>query len=156
MSNPYQPTDPTEARQAATRLQSLPSLEDTKAQMTAAIERVGQQISTIAPTVSFAWRLEESSGGCTPPYEKSDGQEILLAKYVSDVPIPEQNWKQAYDIAAQTANTLGATAVTVFKDGPDNHDLQFSSETGTVLRFASQKATLLTGSTGCRLPANKH
>ncbi|CAN5315780.1 hypothetical protein BH09ACT8_BH09ACT8_52400 [soil metagenome] len=155
MNNPYQPTDPTQAGQAAASLQSLPTLEDTQAQVTSAIERAGQQISAAVPTVVWAWRREPSRGGCTPPYEQSDGEEILLANYVSDVPIPEGNWRQAYDIAAQTATSLGATAVTVFKDEPNNHDVQFSSETGTTLRFGSQKAALLSGSTGCRLPTSK-
>lgn len=156
VSNPYQPTDPTRASEAAKSLTSLPTLEDTRAQMVALIEHVGQQISAIAPAVRFEWRQEESRGGCMAPYEQSEGNEILLAKYVSDVPIPEQNWKQSYDIASQAASTVGATTVTVFQDAPDFHDVQFSSETGTVLRLASQKAALLTGATGCRLPAAKH
>jgi Lipoprotein confined to pathogenic Mycobacterium len=156
VSNPYQPTDPTDATQAAAALTALPTLEDTKAQMTAAIERVGQQISAAVPAVKFTWRLDEGRVGCNPPYEQSQGQEILLAKYASDVPIPEQNWKQAYDIVSQAASGLGATSVTVFQDAPNFHDVQFSSETGTVLRLASQKAALITGSTGCRLPADKH
>ena len=66
VKNPYQPTDPTQASQAATSLNSLPSLEDTQAQMTSTIEHVGQQISAIAPTVTFTWRREESRGGCQP------------------------------------------------------------------------------------------
>jgi hypothetical protein len=155
VKNPYQPTDPTQASQAATSLESLPSLEDTQAQMTSTIEHVGQQISAIAPTVTFTWRREESRGGCPPPYEQSDGQEILLANYVSEVPIPEANWKQAYDIASQAAHTLGASTATVFKDAPNDHDVQFSSDTGTILRIGSQAAALITGSTGCRLPAGK-
>jgi hypothetical protein len=156
VSNPYQPTDPTQASQAASSLTSLPTLEDTKSQLVAAIEHVGQQISTIAPTMAFTWRHGESRVGCRRPYEQSEGQVILLPSYVSDVPIPEQNWKQAYDIAAQAARKLGAESVTVFKDAPDDHDVQFSSETGTILRLGSQKAALVSGHTGCRLPANKH
>jgi Lipoprotein confined to pathogenic Mycobacterium len=155
VNDPHQPTDPTQAGRAATELASLPTLEDTKTQVTSAIEQVGQQISAIAPTVKFTWRLDESRGGCRSPYEQSQGQEILLAKYVSDVPIPEQNWKQAHDIAAKAANALGAAGVTVFKDAPDDHDVQFASDTGTVLRLGSQVAALITGSTGCRLPANE-
>ena len=123
--------------------------------MKSTIEHVGQQISAIAPTVTFTWRREESRAGCSPPYEQSDGQEILLAKYVSDVPIPDANWKQAYDISSQAAHTLGASTVTVFKDAPNDHDVQFSSDTGTILRIGSQAAALITGSTGCRLPASK-
>jgi len=156
MNSPYRPTDPSHASQAATALHSLPALEDTQAQLTSTIEHVGQQISAIAPNVRFAWRRESHSVGCNPPYEQSEGRAILMPSYVSDVPIPEQNWQQAYDIAAQAAGTLDATAVTVFQDEPDFHDVQFSSSTGTTLRLGSQKAALITGSTGCRLPANKH
>jgi hypothetical protein len=156
VGNPYQPTDPIQASQAALALQSLPTLEDAKAQVTAAVEHVGQQISALVPAVAYAWRHDESRGGCSPPYEQSEGQEILLASYVSDVPIPEANWKQAYNIASAAADGLGATEVTVFKDAPDDHDVQFSSDTGTLLRLGSQKAALITGSTGCRLPADKH
>jgi Lipoprotein confined to pathogenic Mycobacterium len=155
VNNPHQPTDPTQASAAATALTSLPTLEDTKTELTSTIESVGQQISAVAPMVRFTWRLDESRGGCRPPYEQSQGQEILLAKYVSDVPVPEQNWKQAYDIAAQAAGALGAATVTVFNDAPNNHDVQFSSDTGTILRLGSQVAVLITGSTGCRLPANE-
>jgi hypothetical protein len=155
VSKSHQPTDPTKASQAATALTGLPTLEDTKTQVTSTIENVGQQISALAPPVRFTWRLDESRGGCRPPYEQSQGQEILLAKYVSDVPIPEQNWKQAYDVAAQAAGALGAATVTVFKDEPGNHDVQFSSDTGTTFRLGSQVAALITGSTGCRLPANE-
>ena len=153
VSSPHLPTDPGQTSEVAPALTALPTLEDTQAQITSAIERVGQQISAIVPAMTWAWRREASRGGCRPPFEQSGGHEVLLANYVSDVPIPEQNWKQAYDIAARAASELGAATVTVFKDAPDDHDVQFSDDTGTTLRVGSQKASLLTGSTGCRLPA---
>lgn len=153
VSNPYKPTDAGHASQAADALKTLPSLEETRTQVESAIEKLGQQITAIAPSVTWEWRREDSRTGCKPPYEQSDGAEVLLRKYVSDTPIPEQNWKQALDLAHQTASTLGATELTVFKDQPSNHDLEFASETGTTLRFGSQAAALLTGSTGCRLPS---
>jgi hypothetical protein len=155
VSNPYKPTDPTQASQAASTLTSLPSLEDTKTQMIATMEQVGQRISTAVPTTKFTWRHDESRVGCRPPFEQSDGQVILLPSYVSDVPIPEPNWKQAYDIIAAAAKILGAESVLVFKDAPGDHDVQFSNDTGTVLRLASQKAAVVSGHTGCRLPASK-
>jgi hypothetical protein len=137
-------------------LQSLPTLEDTRAQIVAAIEQVAQQISLLMPQTSWSWQREESrTGGCPAPYKESEGQELLLAHYVSEVPIPEQSWRQAYDIAANAAHGLGAVKVTVFQDNAGFHDVQFSSDTGLTFRFASQKAALLTGSTGCRLPAAK-
>lgn len=155
VKNPYKPTDPTEATKAAAALTTLPSLEDTQAQVEAAIVALGHQITAIAPTVIWEWRFDHSRTECNPPYEQSDGEEILLRKYVSDTPIPEQSWKQALDLAQQAAHSLGATNLTVFKDSPNNHDLQFTSETGTTLRFGSQAAALLTGSTGCRLPQSR-
>lgn len=151
--NPYQPTDAADTAKAAAELESLPSVEDTKSQMMGLIQRVGDQISALAPTVAFSWRSEPSRGGCAPPYDQTDGEEILLAKYVSDVPVPEQNWKQVYAIAERAAASVGATGVTVFKDAPDDHDVLFAGDTGTVFRLGSRRAALLTGSTGCRLPA---
>ena len=153
VSNPYKPTDAGQASQAADALKTLPSLEDTHTQLESAIVRLGQQIAAIAPSVAWEWRRTDSMGGCNPPYEQSDGQLILLRNYVSDTPIPEQNWMQAVDLAQQAASSLGATELTVFKDHPNNHDLQFTSETGTTLRFGTQAAALITGSTGCRLPS---
>lgn len=152
VDKPYQPTDPTTASQAATVLTSLPSLEDTKTQMETAIVQLGHQITAIAPTVSWDWRREDSRGSCNPPFDQSDGERIELRGYVSDTPIPEQNWKQAYDLAQQAASSVGATNLTVFKDAPNDHDVQFTSDTGTTLRFGSQAAALISGSTGCRLP----
>ncbi|WP_171055009.1 LppA family lipoprotein [Mycobacterium sp. DBP42] len=150
MSHPDMPTD---SRRAADALKTLPSLEETRAQVESAIEKLGRQITAIAPSVTWEWRREDSRTGCKPPYEQSDGAEILLRKYVSDTPIPEQNWKQAVDLAHQTASTLGTTELTVFKDQPSNHDMEFTSTTGTTLRFGCQAAALITGSTGCRLPS---
>lgn len=152
MDKPYQPTDATQAGQAAAALTTLPSLEDTYAQLQTAVVELGRQITGLAPAVSYEWRREDSRSGCAAPYEQSDGEQILLRNYVSDTPIPEQSWQQAYRLAEQTATSLGAHAVTVFKDEPGNHDVQFSNDTGTTLRIGSQAAALITGSTGCRLP----
>lgn len=152
VKNPYEPTEPGKAAQAAETLTTLPSLEDTRAQLETAIEALGHQISLIAPEVSFHWRREDSRGNCMAPFEQTGGEVILLRKYVSSTPIPELRWQQAYELAVETAHSLGADNLTVFKDNPNDHDLQFTNDTGTTLRFASQAAALITGRTGCRLP----
>lgn len=79
-----------------------------------------------------------------------------MPNYVSEAPIPEQDWKQAYDIAHRVvaAKLGGAPTVTVFKDAPSDHDVQFSGDTGTTLRVGPRAAALITGGTGCRLPAD--
>ncbi|MGE2833891.1 LppA family lipoprotein [Mycobacterium sp. SMC-4] len=153
ITDPYQPTAPDDAAKAADTLTTLPSLEDTRTQVEAAIVTLGQQITAIAPTANWEWQREYSRAGCLPPFEQSDGEVILMPKYVSSTPIREQHWQQAYDLAVEAAHSIGADNLTVFKDNPNDHDVQFTSDTGTTLRFGSQAAALITGSTGCRLPA---
>lgn len=155
MNNPPEPTDPSSVSQSADTLRALPSLEDTHNQVEAAILRLGQQITAIVPTVSWQWRREDSRGNCMAPYEHTDGERIVLRNYVSDNPIPEQDWQQVYNLAVETAHSLGADNLTVFKDNPSDHDVQFTSDTGTTLRFGSQTAALIGGSTGCRLPSQQ-
>lgn len=153
VNDPYEPTAPGEASKAAETLAALPPLEDTQAQLETAIVDLGHQISMLAPDVHFEWRREDSRGNCTAPFEQTDGERIILRNYVSDTPIPEQHWQQAYNLAVETAHSLGADNLVVFKDNPNDHDLQFTSETGTTLRFGTQVAALISGSTGCRLPS---
>lgn len=152
VKNPYEPTEPGAAAEAAQTLTTLPSLEDTREQVETAILHLGHQISTIAPEVFFEWRREDSRGRCLPPFEQTEGEDILLRAYVSETPIPERHWQQAYELAVETAHSLGADHLTVFKDAPNDHDLRFTSDTGTTFRFGSQAAALISGSTGCRLP----
>lgn len=154
VTNPHKPTDPSQASQTATALESLPSLEATHQQVQSAIEQLGQQITLLAPNTHFEWRREDSRTGCVPPYEQSNGKIITLRNYVSDAPVPEQNWPQVQALAQQTAQTMGLTNVTVFKDTPNNHDVQFSDETGTALRLGSKDATVITGKTGCPPASN--
>ena len=145
VNNPYKPTDPTQASHAASSLNALFTLEDMQATMTTAIEKIGQQISAIAPGVAYVWRRTASRAGCNPPYRQSGGRQVQMPKFVSEVPIPEQNWKQAFEFARQAAAELDAQTVTVFKDAPNDHDVQFSSKTGTTLRVGSHVAALITG-----------
>jgi hypothetical protein len=155
--DPYQPTDPGEAARAAKSLDDLPSLEDTEAELASVIEQLGHDAATIAPTLRWQWHDEPgpSRGGCNPPYEQSDGEEILMRKYVSDTPIPDENWNQVLAIARDAAAKLGTTGMEVFQDAPGKHDVRFYNKTGTALRIGSQIAALITGSTGCRLSRDK-
>jgi len=142
------------ATSPATSLQSLPSLEDTRNQIQGAIENLGQQLTALVPGIDWKWYQEDSGAGCSgTAYQGSDGQMILLRNYVSNIPIPDDKWTQAMDLAQRTAQSLGVQSLTVFKDAPNDHDVQFSNDTGTTLRFGSRASVLITGGTGCRLPA---
>lgn len=155
MKDPYMPTDSGDAAKAAATLNTLPSLEDTQTQLKTTIEQIAAAATAIVPTLAWHWLDEPSHGGCSPPYEQSDGELVLMPKYVSDTPIPEDSWKPVFEIARDAAAKLGATTLEVFRDAPGNHDVEFFNETGTSLRLGSQKAALISGSTGCRLPRNK-
>ncbi|MCV7258542.1 LppA family lipoprotein [Mycobacterium shimoidei] len=155
MKNPYQPTDPAEAANATARLKMMPSLEETEAQLKETIEQIGAKASSLVPSLVWTWHREPSRAGCTPPYEQSDGQLVLMPNYVSDIPIPENSWKPVFEIARDAAAKLGANSIQVFRDSPDNHDVEFFNETGTSIRLGTQKAALISGSTGCRLPRDK-
>lgn len=155
MTNPYKPTDPSEATKAAAALTALPYLEDTERQLTALIEQIGQQATAIVPALAWHWHREASRGGCNPPYEHSEGQLILMPNYLSDNPIPDENWGQVLAIAKDAAGKFGATSVEVFHDTPGFHDVRSYNDTGIDIRIGSQKAALISGSTGCRLPRNK-
>ncbi|MDI3314402.1 MAG: LppA family lipoprotein [Mycobacterium sp.] len=155
MKNPYKPTDPDAASKAAATLNTLPSLEDTQTQLKTTIEQIGTAASAIAPTLAWHWLDEPSRGGCSPPYEQSDGQEVLMPNYVSNTPIPEENWQSVFDIARDAAAKLGANSIEVFRDAPGNHDVEFFDETGTTIRLGSQQVALISGSTGCRLPRDR-
>jgi hypothetical protein len=153
--DPYQPTDPGEAAKAAKSLDDLPSLEDTEAELTSVIEQLGHDASTIVPTLSWYWHREPSHGGCLPPYEQSEGELTRMPSYLSDTPIPDESWDHVLAIARDAAAKLGTTGMEVFQDAPGNHDVRFYNKTGTALRVMSQKAAVLTGDTGCRLPRDK-
>jgi hypothetical protein len=56
-------------------------------------------------------------------------------------------------VARAAAAQLGAGDVEVFHDRLGFHDVRFYNETGTALRIGTQKAALISGSTG-RLPRN--
>ncbi|SLG77889.1 lipoprotein LppV [Mycobacteroides abscessus subsp. massiliense] len=155
METPYKPTDPTDATKAAVNLAALPSLEETHTQLTSLIEEIGAQATAIAPELTWKWNREPSRGGCNPPYEQSQGELILMPNYISSTPIPEEHWRQIFEIAKKAAASLGATSVETFQDSPNNHDVRLYNETGTAVRIGSQKAALISGSTGCRLPAAK-
>lgn len=155
MTDRYNPTTPDQATQATENLKTLPSLEDTEAQVRAIIEQIGARVSAIAPSLTWRWHHEPSQGNCSPPFDKSHGQIILMAKYISDTPIPEEAWAQIFAIARDAAIELGTTRMEVFKDAPGDHDVRFYNETGTAIRIGTLKAALISGATGCRLPRDK-
>ncbi|WP_371852396.1 LppA family lipoprotein [Nocardia arizonensis] len=75
----------------------------------------------------------------------------------ADGPIPEASWNDFLERAGAIAATIGATDVQVMANAPADgdrpaaHDVWFTSADGAIIKVASKRATVITGSTGCRL-----
>ncbi len=143
----------TDATKVPEELRTLPSLEDTNEKLTSSIQQLGTKISAIVPAVSWKWQDQPQGIGCSKPYEQSDGKVILLPFYVSSVAIPESSWHEALAAAKETAASIDIPNLGVIHDAPNNHDVRFSNETGTAIALTSQAHTVISGYTGCRIPA---
>lgn len=156
MKQPYEPTPPDDAAKALEVLKSLPSLEDTKGQVQAAMNEITTAASQLIPAINWE-TLDEGSGlGCQRPYEQSDGQGYLLPDEVAvRVPVSEQQWAQIQEAAKQSAAKLEATEIQVMQDRPGNHDVGFYGPTGIFIKVGYRGNLVVSGYTGCRLPRDK-
>ncbi len=156
VNQPYEPTPTTQAAKALDVLKSLPSLEETKIQVQAAIDDIkaaaGQQI----PTITWETPSGGSGLGCERPYDQSDGQGYFLPHAVAvRVTVSEQQWATLQDAAKTSAAKLGANDIQVMKDQPGNHDVGFYGPTGLFIKISYAGNLVLSGYTGCRLPQDK-
>lgn len=156
MSNPYEPTPPQDSAKALEELKTFPSLEDTKTQLQNAIESIKSSIETIIPTITWTEYDKGSKAGCFKPYDQSDGQSVYLPNAVADnIAISEDDWVAMLAAARRAASDLGALNSQVMQDTPGNHDVRFYGPAGIALGIGFQKSLVITGYTGCRLPAAK-
>ncbi|RIR11296.1 LppA family lipoprotein [Mycobacteroides abscessus] len=155
MNNPHAPTPTTEAAKALEELKALSTLEDTNDKLASSIQELGAKISAIVPSITWQWQDQPQRIGCSKPYEQSDGKVILMPFYVANAAIPESSWNEVLAVAKETAASIDAPKLDVIHDAPNNHDVRFSNETGTAIGFTSQANTVISGYTGCRLPAAK-
>jgi len=153
LDDPYKATGGANAAAAAAKLVHLPSLEDTEARVQQAVLELGSYISTLVPGLQWHWNRDRSQGGCSRPYDRTEGTRVHLRNYVASGPIPDQVWPQALQRAKEIASALGATGGQGFKDQPGDHDARFYSPEGTVLWLASTVNAAISSDTGCRLPA---
>ncbi|MBX9639092.1 MAG: LppA family lipoprotein [Mycobacteriaceae bacterium] len=156
MERPYEPTPPSEAAQALQQLKALPSLEDTTAQVQAAIDEITAAASVLIPSIEWETLHEGSTGNCERPYEQADGQRYFLPLRVAEnVAVSEQNWAAIVEAAKASAAKLDATDVAVMKDQPADRDVWFSGPTGIFIKIGYAGNLGVAGYTGCRLPRDK-
>src|SRR5882757_8959640 len=87
--NPYQKTDPTSTAKAAEQLGKLGSLEDTEAQVKAAVEQLGSYVSSLVPGLTWSWYRDRSQVACDPPYDQTPGEKVTLQNYIASAGIPD-------------------------------------------------------------------
>lgn len=156
MKQPYEPTPPSEAAKALQELKALPSLEDTTAQVQAAIDEITAVASTLIPSMRWETPHEGSSDNCQRPYEQTDGQSYFLPNRVAEnVVLSEENWAAIAKVAKDSAAKIGATDVQVMKDHPGDHDVWFTGPTGISIKVGYAGNLGVAGYTGCRLPRDK-
>ncbi|GAB2652408.1 hypothetical protein GCM10027169_16910 [Gordonia jinhuaensis] len=155
LDDPYEQPGESDTAKAAATLASLPSLEDTEAQVKNAVDQLSQYISTMVPGARWEQTGDRMGSGCLRPYNGTDGDLVYLPRYVAETQIPDNVWPQVFERAKELAATLGATGVERFHDEPGNHDVRFYSKEGTTIHLAAGGNTVLASITGCRLTQAK-
>ncbi|MGV0625699.1 LppA family lipoprotein [Mycolicibacter minnesotensis] len=153
---PYEPTSPSVAAEALEVLKSLPSFEDTQAQVQAAMDEITAAAGRIIPSAHWQTPHEGSGLGCGRPYEQSGGRAYILPDAIAArVVVSEQAWAQLEAAAKVAAAKLDATEVQVMQNQPNNHDVGFYGPTGVFIKIGYRGNLVVSGYTGCRLPRDK-
>lgn len=142
----------TAAADAAAKLTTLPSLEDTERQVRDAVEQLAAFIGTLVPGAQWAWMGDRMASECDRPYNGTAGTKVFLQDYVGKFTIPDDVWPQVLAKTKELAATLGATEHEDFHDEPGKHDVRFYSREGTAIHLGAAGNTVIDAATGCRLP----
>jgi hypothetical protein len=156
VNQPYEPTPPGDAAKAVQVLKSLPSFEDTKTQVQAAIDEIKATASKLIPSITWETPSEGSGDTCQQPYEQTDGRGYFLPHAVANhVTVSEQQWAKILQVTKDAAAKLDATESQVFQDKPGDHDVRFYGPARLSIGIGYQHSLVVTGYTGCRLPRDK-
>lgn len=154
LDNPYEKSSPAVTADSAAILETLPSLEDTEMQVHSAVVQIGAFVDSLVPGMKWTWIRERSVGGCSRPFDGTDGDDVKLKNYVSEGPIPDSIWPQVFEHAKALAAAVGATEYQIFHDDPSRHQVRFYSPDGTAI-FIGSTGAVISANTGCRLPQAK-
>ncbi len=156
MNNRYAPTPPTEAAKAHEVLKALPSLEDTRTQLQAVLNEITTAATQLNPSITWKTADNADSGNCPAPYETTDGKSAYLPNAIAaNISITENDWDTILTSAKKSAARLGATEVQVFQDSPGKHDVGLYGPAGIFVKIGYSGNLVVSGYTGCRLPAGK-
>ncbi|MET7772973.1 LppA family lipoprotein [Nocardia sp. NPDC005366] len=155
--NSSEPSGPTETARAAETLLTRPTMETSIEQVRSVVEQIAAAGNQIDPRLVFEYVRSSSTLDCAAPFDRTKGRNHILQDFYADGPVPEASWNVFLERARVIAATAGATAVQVLANAPADgdrpavHDVWFTSADGVIIKVASKRATVITGSTGCRL-----
>jgi hypothetical protein len=150
--SPYQ-VDDKKLAQLEEQVRHWPSLEDTEQHVAAAIQEIAQAITTRLPQLQFAQNRPRSQGGCQGGYGATHGLMMYLGNVVADGPIPDDAWPDVLADARRIAATYGITEIETRVDNPGQHNVRLYDDTWNEIIVGYSKATVISGTTGCRLKA---
>ncbi|ORV98384.1 LppA family lipoprotein [Mycobacterium kyorinense] len=156
MKQPYEPTPPTDAAKALEVLSTLPSLEDTTAQVDAAMNEITSAASKLIPGIIWETGENADTGYCQQPYEQTDAKDYFLPNRIAaNVSVSEQDWAKILDATKKAAAKLDATESQVMQDKPGDHDVRFYGPARISIGVGYRGNLVVSGYTGCRLPREK-
>ncbi len=156
--NVYEPnpaTPSTKATEAARQLDTLPTLEETKAQLQAAVAEIKGAADRVKPGLQWQSLHGESNDYCQAPYEKSDGERLFLPDEVAFADLSEADWNAVLEATKTAAARLDANDTQAMKDQPGNHDVGFYGPAGLFIKVSYTGNLVVSTYTGCRLPESK-
>ena len=140
--------------EARKELAGLPSLEDTKTQLNGALDQIEKSVRALMPKAIWDNGGNETTTSCNSPYSDTDGKKWFAPnRVVPEVPIKADKWAKIQAAAQQASARIGATEVEVARDLITNRDVWFRGPAGLAIEVAYQGNLVISGTTGCRLPA---
>ncbi|WP_051499007.1 LppA family lipoprotein [Nocardia sp. BMG51109] len=157
LNDPDHPATEEDIAHAEAMMRELPAAEDTERQLAATVRQIADAAKTVAPALD--WQVHPDRGmnqlGCPSPYLEADGVSFTTDRLISSVPISDTEWAAVLPLARDVATREGMTSLTVQADKPGRHDvILHSPDHGNEIRLGTDKAALLTGTTGCRFRAD--
>ncbi|MGW4350741.1 LppA family lipoprotein [Nocardia sp. NPDC004582] len=159
LDSEYKKTGAADTAHAEQVLRSRPTLEDTQARLTQAVEDLAAYASSLVPGMTWKWMsTDRQPAACGAPYDQTAGRDLYMPDYITQGGdtthggIPDAVWPQVREKARQLAADLGATEADPLPitEKPGDRDARFIGNNGTVLWLSTRG---ITSETGCRLPA---
>lgn len=139
---------------ARAELAALPTLQETQAQLTGAMEQIVTAVKTQMPKAIWDDGGNETTSSCNGGYADTDGKMWFAPnRVVPEVPLRKEKWERIAAAARKAAAGIGATDVQVRRDVETNREVWFRGPAGMVIELAYQGNLSIAGTTGCRRPA---